>query len=68
MKKIKKYISTVRKGHRDDTSVEKVCKWIKNNIYRSIKRWVLCKNGYYVAVTLTFDPRSPTSIGFEPVR
>ena len=24
------------------------------------------KNGYYVTVTLTFDPRSPNSIGSEP--
>ena len=26
------------------------------------------KNGYYVTVTFTFDPRSPISIEFEPVR
>ena len=25
------------------------------------------KNAYYVTVTLTFDPRSPISIGSEPV-
>ena len=26
------------------------------------------ENGYYVIVTLTFNPRSPNSIGFEPWR
>ena len=26
------------------------------------------KNGYFVTVTLTFDPRSLNSIGSEPVR
>ena len=26
------------------------------------------KNGYYVTVTLTFDPRSSNSTGSEPVR
>ena len=32
------------------------------------KTWFGRENGYYVTVTFTFDPRSPYSIGSEPVR
>ena len=32
---------------------------------REVNRKIWRKNGYYVTVTLTFDPRSPISIGFE---
>ena len=35
---------------------------------REVNRKLWRKNGYYVTVTLTFDPRLPISIGFEPVR
>ena len=35
---------------------------------RKFNREVWRKNWYYVTVTLTFDPRSPISIGFDPVR
>ena len=34
---------------------------------REVNRALWRKNGYYVTVTLTFDPISPNSIGFEPV-
>ena len=33
-----------------------------------VNRELWSKIGYYVIVTLTFDPRSPNSIGFEPVQ
>ena len=32
---------------------------------REVNRELVRKNGYYVTVTLTFDPRLPISIGFE---
>ena len=32
---------------------------------REVNRELWRKNGYYVTMTLTFDPRSPISIGFE---
>ena len=35
---------------------------------KEVNRELRRKNGYYVTVTLTFDPRSPISIGFEPVQ
>ena len=35
---------------------------------REVNREIWRKNGNNVNVTLTFDPRSPISIGFEPVR
>ena len=34
---------------------------------RKVNRELRSKNGYSVTVTLTFDPRSPISIVFEPV-
>ena len=35
---------------------------------REVNKDLWRKNGYYVTVTLTFDPRSPNSIGSEPLR
>ena len=35
---------------------------------REVNEELWRKNGYYVTVTLTFDPRSPNSIGSEPMR
>ena len=35
---------------------------------REFNRELLGTNGYYVTVTLTFDPRSPIQKGFEPMR
>ena len=35
---------------------------------REVNRELRRENGYYVTVTLTFDPRSPISIGFGPVQ
>ena len=35
---------------------------------REVNRELWRKNGNYVTMTLTFGPRSPISIGFEPVR
>ena len=35
---------------------------------REFKRELWRKIGYYVTVILTFDPRSPISIGFELVQ
>ena len=34
---------------------------------RDVNRKLWRKNGYWVTVTLTFDPRSPISIGFVPM-
>ena len=35
---------------------------------REVNKELWRKNGYYVFVTMTFDPRSPISIGSEPVQ
>ena len=35
---------------------------------RNVNRELRRKNRYYVTMTLTFDPRSPISIRFEPVQ
>ena len=41
---------------------------IRAEIYsREVNKELIRKNGYWVTVTLTFDQRSPFSIGFEPV-